>query len=615
MKQTLLPMRVAKAVSFLLLGAAAFFAPSLDLGAQGKAKEAKKQEKAIDQAPAPELLDGTKPRNLVREGYTRPGKPETKKGAQGAIVPLVQWQAKYTGKIIGGTVYFAVYERTGTEGDPWGTGMANLEGNFVEGKSFNNTFSPALDTKARFLYLYQVVNDRGLDLGKPDRNKKAIAPALGQELNVEDVASATVRLLVDPRFITSWGHFRNAGFTLRVPDRVLTGQTVQEAGLAKEENLIRMAVSANPSIEVALPYRAFTDRSPAYPLGNLRNSLKVNVSNLNLTKSAAFDQLAKRRKGGKGIAMAAWEKQAMAAAEEGGKEPAFVQLLYPASRPDGAPQVVEEDGVVFPAAFRADWQDENVLKLGYQSTVFGFTTDLPPTDEMVRIADPVASRKGDGLVAPGAAPAVGPGGVAPAVGPGGVAPAVGPAQAVGTALGMATGTVPTPVPPAAAPAVGGGSGVGSFGMPIAGGTGFPGGAGIGGIGFARPGLGGGGGGLAGGTGGGAGTPTTGTTTGATTGTTTNTGQSSGNQNQTQTPTQGQTITVNPTFSNVNNQSQSQSQTQSQQQQQQQQQQQSQTQTSTAGAVVPEPGAIILALLGLPALLLLRRRKSAPAPTV
>src|SRR5262245_10504673 len=108
MTHTILPMRVAKVLGFLLLGTVAFLAPNPDLGAQDKGKG---KEKAVEEAPAPEALDGSRARNLVRVGYTRPGKPETRKDAKGNIVPLVQWQAKYTGKIIGGTVYFAVYER------------------------------------------------------------------------------------------------------------------------------------------------------------------------------------------------------------------------------------------------------------------------------------------------------------------------------------------------------------------------------------------------------------------------------------------------------------------------------------------------------------------------
>jgi hypothetical protein len=43
------------------------------------------------------------------------------------------------------------------------------------------------------------------------------------------VASAVVRLLVDPRWITSWGHFSNAGFTLHLTDHCLTGLTDEAA--------------------------------------------------------------------------------------------------------------------------------------------------------------------------------------------------------------------------------------------------------------------------------------------------------------------------------------------------------------------------------------------------
>ena len=71
---------MAKALSLALLGAVAFLAPNPDLGAQGKDKGPEKA-KGVEQAPAPEPLDGTRPRNLVRDGYTRPGKPETKKDA------------------------------------------------------------------------------------------------------------------------------------------------------------------------------------------------------------------------------------------------------------------------------------------------------------------------------------------------------------------------------------------------------------------------------------------------------------------------------------------------------------------------------------------------------
>src|SRR5262249_17300052 len=97
-----------------------------------------------------------KPQAPIRVGYTRPGNPsDTEKN--GKLFPLA-WDPTYKKALIGGTVYFAVYERTGTEGDLWGTGIKDFDKTFVEGRSFKNEFSPGLDTQAKYLYLYMVVN-------------------------------------------------------------------------------------------------------------------------------------------------------------------------------------------------------------------------------------------------------------------------------------------------------------------------------------------------------------------------------------------------------------------------------------------------------------------------
>jgi len=57
---------------------------------------------------------------------------------------------------VGGTVNFAVYDRTtgGTATDTFGTGLANFNTLFAAGSG-----SAAFDTTARYLYLYQVVNN------------------------------------------------------------------------------------------------------------------------------------------------------------------------------------------------------------------------------------------------------------------------------------------------------------------------------------------------------------------------------------------------------------------------------------------------------------------------
>jgi hypothetical protein len=114
-------------------------------------------------------------------GYTRPGTNRATVRAAGAV---------RTGEgRLGSTVYYTVLERSeGTEGDTWGTGIKGFDGSFVPGRDFTDK---DLDTSARYLYLYQVVNDR---------------PPEGGRLS-GSVQSATVRLLVDPGRLTSWGHF------------------------------------------------------------------------------------------------------------------------------------------------------------------------------------------------------------------------------------------------------------------------------------------------------------------------------------------------------------------------------------------------------------------------
>src|SRR5712691_7533837 len=82
------------------------------------AQEAKKDDKAAARA------------SIEVSGYTRPGTPDDKYGPEGELIR----QVGFTGegvqkfKIMGGTVYFAVFKNTGVvEGDTFGTGMANFD--------------------------------------------------------------------------------------------------------------------------------------------------------------------------------------------------------------------------------------------------------------------------------------------------------------------------------------------------------------------------------------------------------------------------------------------------------------------------------------------------------
>lgn len=533
-------------------------------------------------------------RSIVRLGYTRPGSPDdpTKKGD---IVPLAF--TDYQGKILGGTVYFMVLERVSdrdrdrdgrdrieTAGDTWGTGMGDFDSRFIPGRNFDGGVSPRLDTKAKYLYLYQLVNDRGLD------PREGVAFAAYDKVRAQDVASFGLKLLVDPRAITSWGYFQGAGFTALAPDRNQINQVRLAADGA--EATIRLAVSSNPSILGELPQKQYRYRSPAYALGKLGRTMELGLDTLNLKASYNHQYLEKN----KAVVAAAFVQNELQA-DEAAKVPNFVQVMYfgdtPLAAPDLAPAIapalggvaaIDDEGRgVARGMFRVDWRGENFVKLGQHSATFGFTSDLPPVDEPIGIADPEASLQGNALrqvvldenIAPAAT---------------GIAPAVAP--------GAAPGTAPTPTGGTAA--VGGGNMLGGAfgslgglgGIGGGGNLGFPGGA----LGGARAPFMGGGGSVGGGTNG---TTGTGTTSGTTNG-----------QNQQGTQTGGgQTVNFNATLVNQQQQQQGQFQLQAQAQ--------SQSQSSsccnmTTNNVVPAPASLLLGLFGLPGLYVMWRRQKGAA---
>jgi len=540
---------VWKLTSLGLLGmVVTFFAGQLSAQTTDKNLQAK-------DAIKPELLEAPHQENLatlIRAGYTRPGNPSDM--VKDGKVMALAWDDDYKGRYLGATVYFAVYERTGAgaPGDVFGTGHPGIDELFKEGRSATGQYSPGIDTTARYLYVYQVVNDRGLD---PKKEVPIAAP--WRDFRTEDIVTATVKLLVDPREITSWGHFSNSAFAARVADRNLRGK-VQLAADGKNERMLSMALSSNPSILEALPYHEYLAMSPALTLHDLKNNFGMERSNLNLINSAAYKELADLK--AKGVKLVAWQDN-MVVAAKGGNEPTYIQLDTTGA-PDYTPGVSPGDGLIEllpegqnPARgyLRVDWRGDQIIKLGENSVAFGFTSNLPPVDDVVRVVS--AAKEIKAGVGPDAIAAVG---LVDGNGPG-----VGPGQVVGP------GTVPTPMPLQVgasggtgcwlAGQLGGVAGGGFFGgWPIRGFGGF---GGFGGP--TAPFVGGGGG-----------------------------GGSSGSGTQAQ-------------FQN---------QSQSQAQAQQQSQQQSQT-TAPPGHVVPEPAAIALGLLGLPALYLaLRRRKGASAAT-
>jgi hypothetical protein len=584
------------------------------LSAYGTAQPVRAQEKkAADQPPGRELVPPGEQAahgqaSLVVAGYTRPGNPPDRERG-GKILPGGYLAGNPDFHGLGGTVFFAVFRLTRETGDVWGTGVKDFDTAFIPGVDYNDIDSPGLDTRAKYLYLYQVVNSRGLDPISP------MIFAANADKGTQPIASTAVRLRVDPRYITSWGHFKSEGFTLAVMPEQLDGKrgkgVVGVVGDKKngavrpafeedqdKEGTLRMAVSVNPSILGSLDMNAYLWNAPAHRLERMR----VNSATLNLADSPAARELEKRTQNLKknNARPAAWVEGMLKAARTA-TPPALVRLVQS-----------EPDARLF---LQADWTPtgKGFLNLADHSTVFGFTTDLPPVPEPVGIATP------DGR--PALLPVLGDlagDGPAAAMVPG--ANGGGPAEvetieedmvlalAPGVATGVAPGTVVGPVQPAALMPSFAGPGLGTA-LPNLGGfgAGIP-FANVGGIGTAPPPLWGGGGGFSGG-------GTVGTV-GTTNGTPANVVVNTGPVNVTVTAgNQSQTTTVNTNISLQNQQSQSQSQAQAQAQAQAQSQSQSQNQTSCGQHVVPEPGAVVLALLGLPLLLLLacfRRRKIAAA---
>ena len=83
----------------------------------------------------------------------------------------------FNGRLIGATIYFRVYDRDpaklSDKGDAFGTGMAGFDDRFRVGK---DSPDKKFDTAARSLYLYQIVNDRGMDPDQPAALKRKSNP-------------------------------------------------------------------------------------------------------------------------------------------------------------------------------------------------------------------------------------------------------------------------------------------------------------------------------------------------------------------------------------------------------------------------------------------------------
>jgi hypothetical protein len=466
-------------------------------------------------------------------GYTRPGWPADQR--TGDEIIFAANVPALRDRAIGGTIYFTVLKRTGKASDSWGSGLAKFDATFQAGIDSSGTSSPNLDTAAQYLYLYQVVNDR-----------RTPAPIL----------NVSVKLIVELSEITSWGYFNGVGFA------------VPAKGEAKEAEQLR-PVSFNNVVAAGLSDKMY--RSPAEAV--------TRAKQLQLTwVPTKLGEAAPKAKDDERVVNILWD------------------ALDPALNPNHVLLLAKSDFNQRPC-FRAVWNPDNAVKKDVRSTVFGFTSNRPPTFEPARLR---------GLRA------VKPGEIKPAkIEDMGVFPDDVQAGDVKAGLVGAEGKVPTPKPerevsdfenpPGAAP--------GMLAYPPLGLAG--GGAGV---------VGGGVGGGAGGVGNSLLTPTPFVANGGGAAASSGGGgsaiHSSNAANQQQHGNQTQTLVFNPIIINQNEQVQFQAQQEQQQQQQRQQQGQHQHQGqhqsagngNVPGDVVPQPAGWLLALLGLPALWWWRRAK-------
>jgi hypothetical protein len=646
----------------------------------GKIADPKPADKAAAAgAPAPGML-------LDWTGVARVGNPYDEPSKDGKrVVPVVftrleeKTPDKYK-KLVGGSVYFAVFKNMGAaakEGDTFGTGMKGLDKRFSGGDGFQ--FSPGFDTSANYLYLYQVVNGRGLDgrnfiaepIAQKDRltEKDVIKDFQRVSPPTEAIARWALSLAVRPRDISSWGYFNGAAFV---------AQERKSLNLFGEETKVPTTIkpiSFLPSMLEETHNPAYKNRAPAQSLGALQPTFQVGDSRINLDKSPAYPGNDNAIK----FAVSADAKEKIKfpiGIDEQGKplstvlfssysekskkfqydvNPSSVQIMYDATSDllragyagYGYGGYTNDDFIR--SVLLVKFDDEQGLKKGQYSVVFGFTSNMPPRPERVRIdteesvresrpyenrpadlfsrqqvdaAESVSSMillaaagKQESLPAlkafsrePGMIREVGDVGVG-VFGVGGVG-GVGTLRTAAEifvadgAIRTVAANEPREVPGPAAGGPGGGAAItGGFSTGLGG---ISSGGGMGG-GLGLPSLGvGGAAGLSGAIGGGGGIG------GSTSGTN---GQNQQPGTQTGTQSGNQTINFTATLTNQQKQQQQQQQFQSQHQNQHQENHNNHNHNNhhPHGAVVPAPASLLLGLLGLPVLLFLRRRKTEETP--
>jgi len=169
------------------------------------------------------------------------------------------------GKLVMSTVNFAVLNTTGGAGnDTWKTGYANFDTAFKPEPGQGG--SPALDTKAKYLYLYQVTNDWPMN-------------------SPNFIVAATISLGVPMKDITSWGSFTGLGLSDsfgQVTTSNFFGTSRSPGNPAKASTGV-----ASPSV-VALAANSYTTPF-SVDLTSVANSLNAQFAGAHLIAQARSD--------------------------------------------------------------------------------------------------------------------------------------------------------------------------------------------------------------------------------------------------------------------------------------------------------------------------------------
>ncbi len=227
--RTLLPRKLVGPLALLLTACGVFAAPTPSIQADGLPKFT---------------------------GYTLPGSlGEPMKPAEGK--PIVREER--TG--LGVSVLYSVYDRAdGRPGDIWNTGVKGLEDAFVAGKDGGGQIGARkLDTNARYLYLYQVIHDSGRE---------------------SVVKTATIRLLVDPQLITSWGYF-----VTRKPEGK-PGEEVPGVGIGFAQPVVDPKINKGVAVELPISTehpvvkdRKYSEHSPYFLAPKPYRTSHIDVDN------------------------------------------------------------------------------------------------------------------------------------------------------------------------------------------------------------------------------------------------------------------------------------------------------------------------------------------------